>query len=181
MLEKENRIDDIKAEFELREKRLKLVYKILYVAVALWAALFVSYATTEKSALPLYCGFLSALTAAILNILYYIFGELRCMKIYAPAADESKAEADSKFVEIWSSFGLGVSISALSTLIHTSFPAIINIVSVWIVVGVTAVLLAINSWFIKGKANPIIRNMTTPVLCYAFFAAAQIVEVSVNA
>ena len=63
----------------------------------------------------------------------------------------------------------------------TSFPAIINIVSVWIVVGVTAVLLVINSWFIKGKANPIIRNMTTPVLCYAFFAVAQIVEVSVNA
>jgi hypothetical protein len=181
VLEKENWIDDIKAEFELREKRLKLVYKILYVAVALWAALFVSYTTTEKSALPLYCGFLSALTAAILNILYYIFGELRCMKIYAPAADESKVEADSKFVEIWNSFGLGVSISALLTLIHTSYPAIINIVSVWIVVGVTAVLLAINSWFIKGKANPIIRNMTTSVLCYAFFAVAQIVEVSVNA
>lgn len=150
MLEKENRIDDIKAEFELREKRLKLVYKILYVAVALWAALFVAYATTEKTVLPLYCGFLSALTAAILNILYYIFGELRCMKIYTPAADESKVEADSKFVEIWNSFGLGVSISALLTLIHTSLPAIINIVSVWIVVGVTAVLLAINFWFIKG-------------------------------
>ena len=181
MLEKEKRTDDIKAEFELREKRLKLVYKILYVAVALWAALFVAYATTEKTVLPLYCGFLSALTAAILNILYYIFGELRCMKIYAPAADESKVEADSKFVEIWNSFGLGVSISALLTLIHTSYPAIINIVSVWIVVGVTAVLLAINSWFIKGKANPIIRNMTTPVLCDAFFAVAQIVEVSVNA
>ena len=181
-MEKEKRIDDIKAEFELREKRLKLVYKILYVGVALWAALFVAYATTEKTVLPLYCGFLSALTAAILNILYYIFGELRCMKIYAPAADESKVEADSKFVEIWNSFGLGVSISALLTLIHTSFPAIINIVSVWIVVGVTAVLLVINSWFIKGKANPIIRNMTTPVLlCYAFFAVAQIVEVSVNA
>ena len=113
MLEKENRIDDIKAELELREKRLKLVYKILYVAVALWAALFVAYATTEKTVLPLYCGFLSALTAAILNILYYIFGELRCMKIYTPAADESKVEADSKFVEIWNSFGLGVSISAL--------------------------------------------------------------------
>ena len=60
------------------------------------------------------------------------------MKIYAPAADESKVEADSKFVEIWNSFGLGVSIAALLTLIHTSFPAIINIVSVWIVVGVTA-------------------------------------------
>ena len=119
MLEKEKRTDDIKAEFELREKRLKLVYKILYVAVALWAALFVAYATTEKPVLPLYCGFLSALTAAILNILYYIFGELRCMKIYAPAADESKVEADSKFVEIWNSFGLGVSIAALLTLIHT--------------------------------------------------------------
>lgn len=47
-MEKENRIDDIKAEFELREKRLKLVYKILYVAVALWAALFVSIQRQRK-------------------------------------------------------------------------------------------------------------------------------------
>ena len=180
-MEKENRIDDIKAEFELREKRLKLVYKILYVAVALWAALFVSYTTTEKSALPLYCGFLSALTAAILNIIYYIFGELRCMKIYTPAADESKVEADSKFVEIWNTFGLGVIISTLLALLHTSFPAIINIASIWIVVGITTVLLVANDILIKGKANLIIRNMATPVLCYAFFAVAQIVEVSVNA
>lgn len=52
MLEKEKRTDDIKAEFELREKRLKLVYKILYVAVALWAALFVAYATTENLFCP---------------------------------------------------------------------------------------------------------------------------------
>ena len=180
-MEKEKRIDDIKAEFELREKRLKLVYKILYVAVALWATLFVSYTTTEKSALPLYCGFLSALTAAILNIIYYIFGELRCMKIYAPAADESKVEADSKFVEIWNTFGLGVIISTLLALLHTSFPAVINIASIWIVVVITTVLLVANDILIKGKANLIIRNMATPVLCYAFFAVAQIVEVSVNA
>lgn len=181
MLEKEKRIDDIKAEFKLREKRLKLVYKILYVGVALWAALFVAYATTEKTVLPLYCGFLSALTAAILNILYYIFGELRCMKIYAPATDESKVEADSKFVEIWNTFGLGVIISTLLALLHTSFPTIINIASIWIVVGITTVLLVANDILIKGKANLIIRNMATPVLCYAFFAVAQIVEVSVNA
>lgn len=30
----------IKEEFELREKRLKLVYKILYVAAALWGIVF---------------------------------------------------------------------------------------------------------------------------------------------
>lgn len=181
MSEKEKRTDEIKAEFELREKRLKLVYKILYVAVALWAALFVAYAAAERNVLPLYCGFLSALTAAILNILYYIFGELRCMKIYTPAAVESKEEADSKFVEIWNTFGLGVAIAAFLTLLHSSFPAIITIVSVWIIVGATTMLLAVNSLLIKGKANVIIRNMATPVLCYAFFSVAQIVEVSANA
>lgn len=31
----------IKEEFELREKRLKLVYKILYVAAALWGMQFI--------------------------------------------------------------------------------------------------------------------------------------------
>ena len=55
MLEKEKRTDDIKAEFELREKRLKLVYKILYVAVALWAALFVAYTSAGNNVFPLYC------------------------------------------------------------------------------------------------------------------------------
>ena len=116
-----------------------------------------------------------------MNIIYYIFGELRCMKIYTPAADESKVEADSKFVEIWSTFWLGVIISTLLALLHISFPAIINIASIWIVVVITTVLLVANDILIKGKANLIIRNMATPVLCYAFFAVAQIVEVSVNA
>lgn len=106
-MEKEKRIDDIKAEFELREKRLKLVYKILYVGVALWAALFVAYATTEKTVLPLYCGFLSALTAAILNILYYIFGELRCMKIYARRQMKARLRQIASLWKYGTVLGLG--------------------------------------------------------------------------
>lgn len=181
MLEKEKRIDDIKAEFELREKRLKLVYKILYVAVALWAALFVAYTTTEKSVLPLYCGFLSALTAAILNILYYIFGELRCMKICTPPSEECKEDADRKFMEIWDTFAISVFVVVALSLLNALFPAFISAVLIGVTIVVMSILLAVNTLYIKGKANLIIRNASTPVLCYAFFAVAQIVEVSVNA
>ena len=181
MLETEKKADEIKAEFELREKRLKLVYKIFYVAVALWAALLVAYTTAEKNVLPLYCGFLSALTAAILNIIYYIFGELRCMKICTPPSKEYKEDADRKFMEIWDTFAISVFVVVTLSLLNALFPAIISVGLIVVTIVVMSFLLTVNTIYIKGKTNLIIRNASTPVLCYAFFAVAQIVEVSVNA
>lgn len=48
--------------FDLRERRLKLVYKILYVVVAIWIAVLLSVAqnTLEKTVVPIYSFMLSA-------------------------------------------------------------------------------------------------------------------------
>ena len=160
---------------------MKLVYKIFYVAVALWAALFVAYASAEKNILPLYCGFLSALTTAILNIIYYIFGELRCMKICTPPPKECKEDADRKFMEILDTFTISVFVVIALSLLNALFPAVISAVLIGVTIVVMSILLAVNAIYVKGKANLIIRNASTPVLCYAFFAVTQIVETSVNA
>lgn len=87
----------IKEEFELREKRLKLVYKILYVAAALWGIVFLAYVSEFSSnpeqllkTAPLYC-FLHALSSVVvLSIVSYAFRELQCMKISQKSTEFEK-------------------------------------------------------------------------------------------
>ena len=78
----------IKEEFELREKRLKLVYKILYVAAALWGIVFLAYVSEFSNnpeqllkTAPLYCFLLALSSVVILSIVSYAFRELQCMMI----------------------------------------------------------------------------------------------------
>ena len=63
--DQDTNVMEIDKEFDLRERRLKLVYTILYVLAALWAALFISYGNTNDSAAPVYCGLLAAITTSI--------------------------------------------------------------------------------------------------------------------
>lgn len=171
----------LKDEFELRERRLKLVYRILYIVVAVWAALFVSYASSLSKSVPLYCGLLSALTTSILNILYYIFYELRCMKIYMSAENAIKELADNRFLEIWDTFGLSLCLSIFLAILNLFFPSIINKWSISIAIFISMIAIGINSFLKNVKVKMLIRNIATSIICYAFFAVTQLAEVSVNA
>ena len=63
--------------FDLRERRLKLVYKILYAVVAIWIAVLLSVAqnTLEKSVIPIYSFMLSASSMVIIQIIKYAIME----------------------------------------------------------------------------------------------------------
>ena len=67
--------------FELREKRLKLVYRILYVIVAIWIATLVSISTQEmtEEIAPMYTFLLATSSLLIINIVKYALMEFRCM------------------------------------------------------------------------------------------------------
>lgn len=69
--------------FELREKRLKLVYKILYVIVAIWISgvLSVSDNTFTAEIVPAYAFLLATTSLMILRIIKYALMEFRCMKV----------------------------------------------------------------------------------------------------
>ena len=69
--------------FELREKRLKLVYRILYVIVAIWIAALISIGTQEMTTeiAPMYAFLLAASSLLIINIIKYSLMEFRCMKV----------------------------------------------------------------------------------------------------
>lgn len=173
----------LKDEFELREKRLRLVYKILYIIIAIWIALFLSYISGSKQSQPIYCGLLAALTASILNVLYYIFDELRCMKIFQPTENFAKETADSRFLEIWNTFGISLLLSVLLIMLNLSYPTIISQQNVLVILFIGLILLSINGLINHPKYQKvkiIVRTIATPIVCYAFFSIASLMEESVN-
>ena len=103
-----NRIS--KAEyFELREKRLKLVYKILYVVVAIWIALLlnISNDSLTKDIIPAYAFLLSITSLMIIKIIKYALMEFRCMKVIGNIDEAVLTQTEDRYDNIWKSFGLG--------------------------------------------------------------------------
>lgn len=109
--------------FELREKRLKLVYRILYVAVALWIAtlLCMNKNTLTYDTIPFYSAILSVASLVIINIIKYALLEFRCMKVYGGFDEEMLKQTEEKYDRIWNSFSLVLSGTGLIMLIHISF------------------------------------------------------------
>lgn len=103
MTEDKKTLLNVKEEFELREKRLKLVYKILYVLVAVWIALFINVPSVdfniELSAM--YSFLFAVLSCCIISIVKYALRELSCMKISGDSTATEKAYADESFADIW--------------------------------------------------------------------------------
>ena len=109
--------------FDLRERRLKLVYKILYVVVAIWIAILLSISqnTLERSAIPVYAFLLSASSMVIIQIIKYAIMEFRCMKIVGTLKEELLTQTEARYENIWVSFSLILSLCGLALIPHYFF------------------------------------------------------------
>ena len=118
---KKNKLS-VKDEFELREKRLKLVYRVLFVAAILWAAVIITLSRTEITTIvaPFYAFLLSVSSVFIIRVVKYALGELRCMKIIEQADDSTKTDAETSYGYIWSLFGLSLVIHAALLLFNVA-------------------------------------------------------------
>ena len=168
----------MKEEFELREKRLNLVYKILYVLAALWIALFLSYTQNLGTATPIYCYFLAVLTTSISNILSFIFGELKCLKISLNTEEKTKIVADKRFIGIWETFGYSSFISIVLLWVNMSTPSVMTKITLLISMTISiSVDLVINNFnFANSKTKLNIHSIVFPVTCYSFFALVQVIS-----
>lgn len=141
-----------KDEFELRERRLNLVYKILYIfaislgVTSLIAVKYIDKNPVEvKSAIPLFCFLLSFLIVSLIYIIYYIFSELKCMKINESIKPEDKQQADKDFENI----GIVLSISLLFSAILFFLNIPISNFILFIIVGIfTALVISITLYII---------------------------------
>lgn len=117
-----------KDEFDLRERRLKLVYKVLYVAAALWAVIILSLTKEQitTGVVPFYSFLLSSSSVFIIRIIKYALTELRCMRIADKSSIDLKDEAETSYSYIWSLFGLSLAVSGILLFVHIICPLVFS-------------------------------------------------------
>lgn len=114
--------------FELREKRLKLVYRILYVIVAIWVATLISIGTQEMTTeiAPMYAFLLASSSLLIINIIKYSLMEFRCMKVVGNIEESLLKQTEERYDNIWKPFSVILSLNALFMLLHMLFSSVFN-------------------------------------------------------
>lgn len=134
--------------FELREKRLKLVYRILYVIVAIWIAAIINVGTqTMTTAIaPFYAFILSASSLLIINIIKYGLMEFSCMKIIGNIDESLIKQTEERYDNIWASFSVILSLNALFMFLQMVFSSFLNENVLIIIFAVCEVYLVIRSF-----------------------------------
>ena len=174
----------VEKEFELREKRLKLTYKILYVVAVGWAVLLLVYMKSVSIEKMICNGILTILTVLLINILSFVFHEFRCLNIFQSTDDKTKELTDHKFQNIWNGFGLSCFISIGLVMLNIAYPTFINTWTIGISMSIGSVLMIIRSCFtiflparikkVKRTADNVFNVIVLPILCYMFFAIDQL-------
>lgn len=117
-IKEENRFD---RETDIREKRIGIVFKVIYVIAAFFAALFTSLSNirgdglTDVYILEAACtGFLLCL---LVYMLVYIFNELKCLKLKQEAISSLQyKKTEDSYSFVFTYFTLGSIISVLFTI-----------------------------------------------------------------
>lgn len=172
--------------FDLREKRLKLVYKILYVVVAIWIAvvLSISQNTLEKTAIPVYAFVLSVSSMTIIQIIKYAIMEFRCMKIVGHLSEDLLEQTEEHYENIWGSFSLILSLCGLVLIPHYMFVEQVG-TNVFMIIFSVCIVYFSGASIIKQfkrirttkfvKILDIIGIMVGPVAAYSLCAAVCLI------
>lgn len=124
--------------FDLREKRLKLVYKILYVVAAVWIAVILSVSEQKMTVqlVPIYAFSLSVSSLFIINIFKYALMELRCMKVIGNINEDLTKQTEERYDGIWKSFSLILSLTGLFAYIQFVITSNCPMLDIKILLGV---------------------------------------------
>ena len=172
--------------FDLREKRLKLVYKILYVVLAIWIAILLSISQNnlENSEIPVYAFMLSASSMVIIRIIKYAIMEFRCMKIVGQLSEELMNQTEMRYENIWMSFPLILSLCGLAFILHHKFVEQISaqaFLNVFLVCMVYFTVLSFVTIFRRNFKDKIIKIFDVigiivgSVAAYSLCAAACLI------
>ncbi len=131
-------MDLLKIEFELREKRLKLVYRVLYVTVVLWASSIIFIETKEMSneMIPFFTFILALTSVLIIRIVKYVLVELRCMRLRKDIEINIENDAETQYDYIWSFFGLSLCILLILLMFNFVKPELFNLLVLKWVFGI---------------------------------------------
>ena len=100
--------------FELREKRLRLVYKVLYAIVAIWVASIISIGGQDmtRDAAPIFAFLLAVSSLITIIMIRYCIIEFRCMRVIGKIDETLMEQTEERYDRIWRSFAPILSVSA---------------------------------------------------------------------
>lgn len=105
---KQNKNDDYSKTVEIREKRIGIIFKIIYVFAIFFATIFFDMSMIFKDGLnEIYivetC-IISFLLIVMLYMVFYIINEMKCLKInYESLPDDRKKSTEESYEKIFSS------------------------------------------------------------------------------
>lgn len=110
--------------FELREKRLKLVYKVLYAVVAIWVASIICVGGQDmtRKAAPIFAFLLAVSSLITIIMIRYCIMEFRCMRIIGKIDETLMEQTEERYDRIWRSFAPILSVSAFLMFLMVMFP-----------------------------------------------------------
>lgn len=181
-----NKKIDREKDFELRERRLKLVYKILYILVAAWAVLFIMFMKTDvktESDMAAYCFLLTVISLYLVMIIKFIIRELSCLKIGSEVSHEEKEQTELAYKNIWNNLLVvlltGIVLCFVNVWTWEMFISEKNRVMVRIILSIFLVIGAIIYFLVphfkdKWKNNKInkqwIQSIFSTIFSYSLFA-----------
>lgn len=181
-----NKKIDREKDFELRERRLKLVYKILYILVAAWAVLFIMFMKTDvktESDMAAYCFLLAVISLYLVMIIKFIIRELSCLKIGGEVSNEEKEQTELTYKNIWNNLLVvlltGIVLCFVNVWTWEMFISEKNRVMVRIILSIFLVIGAIIYFLVphfkdKWKNNKInkqwIQSIFSTIFSYSLFA-----------
>ena len=181
-----NKKIDREKDFELRERRLKLIYKILYILVAAWAVLFIMFMKTDvktESDMAAYCFLLAVISLYLVMIIKFIIRELSCLKIGSEVSNEEKEQTELAYKNIWNNLLVvlltGIVLCFVNVWTWEMFISEKNRVMVRIILSIFLVIGAIINFLVphfkdKWKNNKInkqcIQSIFSTIFSYSLFA-----------
>lgn len=181
-----NKKIDREKDFELRERRLKLIYKILYILVAAWAVLFIMFMKTDvktESDMAAYCFLLAVISLYLVMIIKFIIRELSCLKIGSEVSNEEKEQTELAYKNIWNNLLVvlltGIVLCFVNVWTWEMFISEKNRVMVRIILTMLFVIGAIIYFLVphfkdKWKNNKInkqwIQSIFSTIFSYSLFA-----------
>lgn len=141
----ENRFD---RETDIREKRIGIVFKVIYVIAAFFAALFTSLSNIREDGLTdvyiLEAACTGFLLCLLVYMLVYIFNELKCLKLRKEAISLWQYEkTEDSYSFVFTYFTLGSILSALLVLAVVKYKACLTKDIVAIVITLCVMLASI--------------------------------------
>ena len=156
------------SSFEIRDKRLGIIFRVLYVVAAIATTLSLYRPQCTNANYPVICaGIASFLFLTLFNMLVYIFNELKCLKIKGKSISENQFTiTEDSYSYIFTYFNIGL-------YVHLVLIVLMGLAGSYLTVFLTKVIILLNIVVATVVNNISPRNIKTKTIAFILYSIAS--------